>query len=185
MGNMPILKSHPFFASFVADHQSVMKEFCHTGLSKVWLSHNDLLFSQGEDSHSMFFCVSGRLEYLRRSAHLVEMVDVNCWACEPALWTVWVHAGSMRAHLDSKLLVVQAADFRRILGGSPAAMAYARSYGKNFIENFQQLKRTKMTDLSSPEVDVEEMALSTRRHFRPPGRMTFRKSLNLIGLRRT
>merc|ERR1712107_282568 len=71
---------------------------------------------------------------------------------EALLWTRWMHCGTLKADVESTLLVLDAEKFQRIV--SPFPTDHCHRYASAFVERLNVSERTKtMTDLILKDSD--------------------------------
>merc|ERR1712062_305517 len=89
-------------------------------------------------------------------------MNIDDWACEAALWMRWMHRGSMRARMQSRLLILDAEEFQKNAAQSPSLLPYPRRYALEFAKHLARTPELDLTDLEDPVMDVEFMAQMTR-----------------------
>mmetsp|Transcript_13773 Transcript_13773/g.31246 ORF Transcript_13773/g.31246 Transcript_13773/m.31246 type:complete len:517 (+) Transcript_13773:2-1552(+) len=164
--NQPFLVKHPFFTHFVKRDRDALQHVCNLALTLIPLSKGDSLFAQRVSDSQMFFCMSGTLEYthsklprnqtrsrrLNGSSRVHAVIDeeeeedddenvlnTKDWCCEPALWTTWVHVGSMHAKSVSDVLALSANPFADVIKGHQTLASHVLQYARGFIEQLNMM----------------------------------------------
>jgi len=111
----PTFSAHPFFKRYCVESPVVMRKVCHECVSLKVYHPGDVLFTRGEipSPASMLFMIAGMLEYEGMDGRYD--VGAGQWACEGTLWTSWMHLGTLRSTSNSRLLLLDAAGFQRIV----------------------------------------------------------------------
>lgn len=148
----PIMEKHPFFQNYFEVNPVGVRKVCHRALTTTHYFHSDVVFSQDEtpENPKMYFTLSGHLSYSMDGIAVARMMK-GTWACEPVLWTSWIHLGSLQAQTESSLLNLEAKTFQSIVVPFPSPHAY--SYGVLFLKHCNSGKGL-LTDLGG--VDLEE-----------------------------
>lgn len=154
--HMPVLGAHPFFKLYAEASPSVMRQVCHTAVSRVQISAGDTLFSSGEVSlvPQVYFVLEGNLRYMHHTGQK-EKVEQGHWASEGSLWTPWCHKGSMFAKADCILLILDAKKFQDIAVGFRNDTEFCQNYGQGFLRHLNSMDPDEATDLEDPEMDIE------------------------------
>jgi len=95
----PILRSHPFFKSYMSVNPMGMRRVCHTAITILHVSRDDVIFTAWEapPKPRMLFIVKGTLEYIATDGSYKTILN-STWVSEACLWVKdWVHAGTLRA----------------------------------------------------------------------------------------
>jgi hypothetical protein len=142
------LMSHPMIYQFNEAPGNGVWEVCHKAMSEKSLFPTQDLFVAGKKAESAFFINSGIMTYFpAESIEEKKTVDVkeSHWLCEVALWIKWVHTGRLSASTNCELLVLDAAEFRRIAIDNPTAhqalCAYALKYRESALNDTLQKGR--------------------------------------------
>merc|ERR1719356_926309 len=117
----------------------------------------------------MFWLRNGELKYIQVEQDPV-YVSPGAWSCEPSLWTVWAHWGSMRAAAESCLLSLDARDFHDIATTfiRTETKFHAGLYAAAFVKALNKVVEEQSgppTDLIMHLMDIEGMA---KKIFAPP-----------------
>jgi len=153
----PILKTHPFFRLYLEIYGSGMRKICHLATSIVPISFGDVVFNDFEAPvrPSMFFVVRGAFTY-QQDRQAPARLKRGDWACEPTLWTRWIHCGTLRAVSDCTLMSLDAERFAEI--ASPFPSNHASTYAEAFVESLNDSDGRVLTDLRTSEVEVGALA---------------------------
>eukprot|EP00929_Paragymnodinium_shiwhaense_P019620 TRINITY_DN13319_c0_g1_i2.p1 TRINITY_DN13319_c0_g1~~TRINITY_DN13319_c0_g1_i2.p1 ORF type:complete len:907 (+),score=177.04 TRINITY_DN13319_c0_g1_i2:149-2869(+) len=132
-----LLQFHPFLRKFMEDCPQAMRRVCHEGMSMELLSHGDEIFADGEapSPPRMYFIWRGQCLYLCEGAKgdgmLVQEKDA---LAEPALYTNWVHRGTLTCKGDVKLVMLDAAKYQTIaLRYQRGCEIHPKKYAKDFV----------------------------------------------------
>ena len=173
---MPALRKHGFFQVVDQEGPAFARQLCYKALSSSMISKADILFVQGADqAHEMFFFTDGKLSYYKDSQvglakkassqrmNIVRKKDkisvgLGDWACEGALWTVWVHCGTMRAKSQCTVLKLSAEEFHKITSQFKDAVPAFKEYGRRFLAYLNGKPPEETTDLVDVEWDCSEVA---------------------------
>merc|ERR1719503_189061 len=104
------------------------------------LNKGDFIFEEGTPGDTMYFLAYGQMRYhpgpvvsdahFPFACHLV--LEHGAWFSEAALWTMWVHAGSMEALVTTELISVSAPHFQAELRRYPEVANIITKYGVTF-----------------------------------------------------
>lgn len=163
----PTLSWHPFFDIAGEESAGLIKQICHQCLSKIMLASRDMVFEEGETSlhQHMYFLSHGECQYRQSTKEFVEQVIVGEWAGEAALWTHWIHCGSMRASQASTIIALESERFQNIATQFGTALGYVQRYASAFCKYLESCEPDQLTDLEDPDMDVEWLA---SKHRLPP-----------------
>lgn len=138
----PYVLVHPFFAKYRAISAPSMSQICFTAVTNQYFSKGDTLFHAGSQSDVMFFLQSGTLIYRKsrsknKDARL-HKINFGQYFCEAALWVqAWYHRGTMKALVESELVVLDHHRFAEVTQWHPQAMACSCEYARQFLINMQ------------------------------------------------
>merc|ERR1712032_1438173 len=106
----------------------------------------------------MFFVLSGRLTYVKQyEEEEAEVVMQGMWACEPVLWTNWMHVGFLTAATHCRLLCVSAEKFQVTLKSfHPRGFCISR-YANEFVNCLNSSDQWDLTDLLDPRFLLDKM----------------------------
>jgi len=174
----PCLAKHPFFHS-TDGKARVFSNAVHTK------SHakDDAIFTVGVEATIMVFLCSGLLSYTRGESigesedeeqpqsDCTETLSDGQWACEPVLWTTWVHVGDLHACRESQIMAIDSAKFGVAVARQLPFWHRTRRYAEQFVVRLNQVDTDELTDLCqnlfSPE-DVSVQVAESRRPSRCP-----------------
>jgi len=130
------LMVHPFFRCWAAENPASMRQLCHSAVSVISISQDDVLFSSGEVPvrPQMLFVRSGELRYYQGSGTGLQTVIAGEWACEHVLWTKWVYHGKLYAARDCRLTTVDARAFHQVALKSQASGDKLSRYASEFVK---------------------------------------------------
>mmetsp|Transcript_20532 Transcript_20532/g.46115 ORF Transcript_20532/g.46115 Transcript_20532/m.46115 type:complete len:777 (-) Transcript_20532:212-2542(-) len=173
--HQPFLVKHPFFEVCSKRDRIALQHICNSALAPIPLSAGDTLFTNRSRDTKMFFCVVGVLDYelakqkttvgeLSRQANKYTMtssrsaMDQNQlhskdWCCEPALWTVWMHVGSMHAVSVAEVLALDANSFADVLQRHRGLAKQVLHYAQAFVAQLAEmaLNGSTLSDLALTE----------------------------------
>lgn len=147
----PVLVIHHWF--YYMDHvqDGVMEEVCYSAMSEATVLPGSELFINGTPSFSMFFVLSGTIDYYYRNKGDPDAVGAGDVLCEPALWLQWLHRGRVVAPVATEIAVLCANRFREVISRNQdmllCAQDYARSFSQHYAQKYQA--RAQVSDLSS------------------------------------
>jgi len=102
------------------------------------------------------------------------ILEVGDWCCEPALWTTWVHLGTMRSQANSEVLTLDSEDFGKVTREHPQTFSRVVKYGRDFVSRLNELTNSGgLSDLAQPQVyrleRLTAQAFSRRSQMHPMG----------------
>lgn len=151
----PVLMVHPFFRRYITECQQVMRKVCHSATSLINISVGDTVFSHREipSQPKMYLIINGYLGYTRYldngdAAEQEILIGDGQWCSEAALWTLWMHHGTLVAQSDVRFCVVDSHIFTHIVGQFSHGEFDPRKYAAKFVEmlNVNQ-EQDKLSDL--------------------------------------
>lgn len=169
----PLLSQHPLFYHITARDSSAIDEVYHRALRQFSISQGDILFAKNTISEQMIFVLKGQLSYkcskaekiltrrktkrLRADTGVLSVVGEGEWACEAALWTTWVHVGTLQALTVCDIVAVHKDDFAAVITTHKKVCELVQSYAENFVArlNEQTERGSLQTDIDSHGVKVE------------------------------
>lgn len=167
----PLLLGHPFFRRFSWVDSNAFRQIIHSALVRIALSEGDVLFTAGLSCDRMFFVDSGVLGYTRNSVtqssqskdslstvseNSIQLVGRQ-WCCEAALWTSWVHVGTLRAATMCDIVYLDALKFSQATLGYETVCSLAATYAQRFVQELNRKKPDELSDLPS-EMRVDPFA---------------------------
>jgi len=131
----PLLFAHPLFHRLQESNPAVMRQICHSAVSVMTLSRDDVLFSRGEvpGRPEMLFVCSGSLAYSQDGERFQEVIPGE-WICEHVLWTTWVYHGLLYATEPCHLAVLDAQTFCEVVSKCPTTTVELSSYAEQFLQ---------------------------------------------------
>jgi len=165
----PTICKHKFFRRFRRMSSTCLGRICTQAVRNVVLSFGDTVFPGGMYADAMYFLLKGSVVYMQASQGSCEEVQlaVSEWCSEGALWTSWVHLGTLRAEAHSEVLKIDAALFLELTLKDHRVIRYAASYGQRFVRMLDsQAARGTLSDLSTrhaaddPSVEVSAQTLA-------------------------
>jgi len=146
----------PFFKEMQERSRAFGRKICEVALTEFALSEFDVLFNAGTTAAAMYVLTRGEMLYTRSGSHIVQPWLSGSYCSEPALWTRWIHLGSMKAFADSEGVHVRTEDFRSVVLAFPAIHDFARRYADSLVSGLNVqcsvgvLDGTDVTDMSEP-----------------------------------
>mmetsp|Transcript_41426 Transcript_41426/g.107206 ORF Transcript_41426/g.107206 Transcript_41426/m.107206 type:complete len:796 (-) Transcript_41426:238-2625(-) len=154
----PILTPHPFFKAFAQTDSGAMNQLCNFAVKQSSLMEGDTVFCEGvTDDHMYVLLQNSRLSYEfqqkrratqrgrsfivdthghDRSEH--DKTPLEDWCCEAALWTKWVHLGSMRALDVSNVLSIKGEIIQKIALSHHLVHAGTAKYAQAWVERLNR-----------------------------------------------
>lgn len=145
----PVLLEHPLFVRLQDSNPAMVRQICHTAVSIMTLSRDDVLFSRGEvpARPEMLFVCSGELAYSQDGERFQDVLPGE-WICEHVLWTKWVFHGLLYAVQSCRLAVLDAEVFGQMVSNCPNTTAEMSSYAEQFLKLVNNSPNTR-SDLGS------------------------------------
>lgn len=173
--NLKVLGSHPLFFVYSMLSDGVMRQVCHTAISRLNIAKGDILFHAEEVSNvaQMFFVTDGKMKYTHNTGLMKTLVQ-RYWACEPVVWTNWIFYGTARAKTECTLCVLNVAKFQQLTRGDARDnQSFVLNYAESFINHLNEMPPSTLTDLDYEDIDTawlvqkalpEELTKRTRKH---------------------
>jgi len=98
--------------------------------------------------------ISGMLNY-KQGVMKPEGAGKGEWMCEPALWTHWTHCGTAKAEHQTRLLVLDADKFQRIICTFPTD--HAGQYAQEFVQELNKEDHDDLSDLNTVRDRIENI----------------------------
>jgi len=166
--HVPILSKHPLFRRMALLPVKVMETVLKGSVSSVELARMDVLFNAGDPCGKMYFFLEGELVYqgiseaaadpYQRSNGAGVHVGRDDWACEPTLWTPWVHVGEMRAVTECRVLALDAICFSEgVRLTHRQSWSLAQRYGAAFLDMLNSLALSNITDLMQASISPDSL----------------------------
>lgn len=136
----PFLRHNPLLEQLCDLATRMMMRVCREAISSSNLTADDCVFYKGTVSTHMVFVVAGRLQY-RRTVPVEGLMqtdvsaDLQEWICEVALWSTWVHLGSLKATTDCNLIRISAHHFGAVARQHPGLHKHLCSYAGAFAKS--------------------------------------------------
>jgi len=122
---LPILLAHPLFELWAAMDLDAIMQFCTEAITEKFHFPGDEVFHPGR-CEAAYVVMLGRLRYEQSPETSLEIVPVKIdvpishqqkdrWICEAALWSHWIHVGTLIADTACQVMVINAASMWRIL----------------------------------------------------------------------
>eukprot|EP00747_Dinoflagellata_sp_TGD_P065499 gnl/TRDRNA2_/TRDRNA2_154385_c5_seq1.p1 gnl/TRDRNA2_/TRDRNA2_154385_c5~~gnl/TRDRNA2_/TRDRNA2_154385_c5_seq1.p1 ORF type:complete len:247 (+),score=43.89 gnl/TRDRNA2_/TRDRNA2_154385_c5_seq1:3-743(+) len=127
------------------------QKLCHTGVKNMSLSTDDVLFNTGEAAYTMFFILSGKLEYLKAGKSTI--LFAGMWVGEPLLWTPWEYRGKLRCTTESKVVALDVRVFLDIVRDNHVAGPEAGGYAMKAVEKMREVSLEDLSDLDGAAFD--------------------------------
>jgi len=130
-----ILLTHPLFRRLCEGNPPALKQMCHTAISTMRLSADDVVFCQGEvpSPPQLLFVDFGTLSYTQDGDNFVT-VGAGDWLCEHVLWLEWVYHGILCATTRCRLTMVDAGKFQQIASSRQWMDFDLATYAKEFMQ---------------------------------------------------
>jgi len=155
----PYVTVHPFFEELRQEHPRAARHVYHEALDERLVQAGEIIFGTGDACAAMLFVSLGHLKYnhMRRGVikkevsprrrptldswqlgqilkdKTAELVSKGQFMSEAVLWTSWEYCGDLTALEDSRLMVVDGAEFARVLRRYETALVDASIYGRKFV----------------------------------------------------
>lgn len=152
------LSVHPFFFYYHDVNPAGIRKLCNTAVERISFSRGDVLFSDNEvmSNPRMFFLLSGQMLYAQDGKEDRKVYPVE-WLCEPALWTIWTHVGSLHCLSECRLTVIDAKKFQDVISNSltpePAL------YGTSFVKWLNRVDKQEISDVGENDHALQRMML--------------------------
>jgi len=129
------LTCHPFFEVYSKLDSDGMYNI-YQQLTQMALDDQNILFSHGHTAHSMYFVIEGGFRYVMEPAQKKDpkLLFAGTWCCEAALWTHWVHQGTMQSIEGGDVVVLSAERFR-IEMRKTQQISVILKYGASFVDS--------------------------------------------------
>lgn len=147
----PVYATHLFFMRYTEECPQVMCRVCHCATSMLSLSTMDVVFNAGEipAQPKMYFLLPGGvMQYVSITGHVSQLPEPT-WISEAALWTAWMHLGTLTATRETRLCVLDSRMFMEIVNQFDHPDFDPRTYAAEFVRD---LNAGDPSDLPSSEV---------------------------------
>lgn len=152
----------------------------------VSFAHGDTIFQPGEQATQAFMVVSGTLQYsqhpgtsMAEEPRVETIVGEGQCICEAALWSEWVHVGTLKAVTDCEMLAIRAHEFVAALPNCRKVRDVTVEYGRHYYAAILQARPPKGSwpnDISVPLTEFSDIVLMMD--------AGFRRLVSLVALRR-
>jgi hypothetical protein len=155
------LLQHPFFYELSENKEQVFSQICHKATKQNCLRRGNVLFSMGDipDNPAMYICMTGELEYISSAFTYPYPIGPGEVIAEPAIWTQWVHCGTLWAKSESRLLQLDVLKFQELMVKFESHIGPVNTYAKHYVHQLNKLPTKEVTDVGIG-VDVSELARS-------------------------
>ncbi|CAE7775135.1 unnamed protein product [Symbiodinium sp. CCMP2592] len=184
----PFLVKSAFLLEYQERFRPCFRHLCCEGLVEVVAQRQEVIFSNGHHATSMLCLVSGMYSYkLARKhtllGHLGQLLAPRSLRarstpvgparaiCEIALWTNWLHTGTLQVLQSGYYYTVSADVLGNILAAYPEAHRTAVAFGRLVVIQLHHV-RNDCTDLTPLEIDFTQLRKVTAR-FLTSGHMIF------------
>eukprot|EP00930_Biecheleria_cincta_P095599 TRINITY_DN8754_c0_g1_i1.p1 TRINITY_DN8754_c0_g1~~TRINITY_DN8754_c0_g1_i1.p1 ORF type:complete len:876 (-),score=130.96 TRINITY_DN8754_c0_g1_i1:28-2625(-) len=148
---LPVVRVVPWLRCLCELHDQATMQICHFAMCVDEITKEDVIFLKNDKplNPSVRLVVSGLLRYGTPESAVT--VDKRHWLSEMVLWTdEWVHKGKLQAESNSRVLVIDAAQFRHFVGNGVTGVEisqYARM-------RLRQSDPEELTDLMEYQVEL-------------------------------
>jgi len=145
------------------------RKFCHASMQIHIYRPNDELFLAGAEATAAYYSLTGVCKYIQEpetspvTSYTETDVAGKSWMCESALWSKWVHIGTLEALNACQLLLLQAASVGEMVQQNIVIGKIAREYSSCFhrrIVNAKPPHAPYPTDLKVPFTDQGDLVYS-------------------------
>mmetsp|Transcript_13347 Transcript_13347/g.30436 ORF Transcript_13347/g.30436 Transcript_13347/m.30436 type:complete len:872 (+) Transcript_13347:88-2703(+) len=187
--NVPPLRVHPLLTHLEQFSAVTVQRLATTAISRKQLARRDKLFFPGETATHMYFVVTGILQYYRiiyddngdKDVNTERVDEGEDWIAEPVLYTsAWVHLGTLMAHTEADLLLIEAKGYSAAVKLNPPAYLCVQGYAEKFLDWVNNVPGDDLSDIAQGE-DIGKMIES----FIPTNRFSATKSSNGTASTRT
>jgi hypothetical protein len=113
-----VLQKHTYFAECIAEAPQIMRKVCHKAASTLILQAGDVAFSIDEvpSAPRLYMVRKGTFEYDDNDEKM--LVTGRQCISEAALWTAWIHRGTLTSIDDTSLVILDGTILQEILSRS-------------------------------------------------------------------
>ncbi|CAJ1400228.1 unnamed protein product [Effrenium voratum] len=169
----PHLCKSTFFRELQDKFRTCFRHICIDGIEEVVAQRHDMLFQDGYHSHAVLVTVSGSFSYTLARKHTLlghlgqllapkhiknrkTKVDPGTVVCEIAMWTSWIHTGSMQVLKSGIYLEISTDYLSSVVAAYPEAARTAHAYGRMVVIQLHHC-RNDCTDLTPLEIDFKSL----------------------------
>mmetsp|Transcript_15785 Transcript_15785/g.37126 ORF Transcript_15785/g.37126 Transcript_15785/m.37126 type:complete len:1074 (+) Transcript_15785:132-3353(+) len=190
----PFLEKHHFFRLYAVADDHAMQQACFAAVKTVPLSYGDLVFAPRSADGQMYFVSRGSLSYSAKrrltqsssmatsSAHKStsvasrataqsdflaqghDILEVDDWCCEGALWTHWVHVGTLRATENAEVLAVKGDEFANATNSFFYVRMNACTYARLYVSRLNEIAFGSPSAAGMGITDLADMTLINTKH---------------------
>jgi len=133
---------HDLFKTIKFLNVIVMQKICFE-LKCHSLSSGGSLFSFGENAHSMFVILDGKVVYENSRTSATEVLGANSCVVEVVLWTPWVYQGKLSSQdCEVDMVSIASQDFQNILSQHPGTIWLAKKYATAFVDEMCRMEKS-------------------------------------------
>jgi len=169
----PNLCKSTFWNEFQDRFRACFRHVCVDAVKEVVAQRHDMIFTDGYHAHSMLCILSGSFFYTLARKHTLlgqlgqllapphvrarkVKVESGKIICEIALWTNWIHTGSMQVLKSGTYLNLNVDTASDIIAAYPEAQRTAHAYGRMVVIQLHHCKND-CTDLTPLEIDFKSL----------------------------
>lgn len=150
---------HPFFekvlrrsfysqSSQSGDHRWVIHKVAKDAMAVSSFATEDPIFCGGSVAKCMYFLEDGSCEY-QRADLLPLSVWSGQWISEAALWTAWLHVGTLTAEIASQIVNFDAECLPQIMSSHPETWAMAHKFAEAFVRGLNETTPDELSDVDT------------------------------------
>merc|ERR1712232_1402653 len=113
------------------------------------LAAKDRVYSFGEIALRTLYLECGELRY--RKGRASDWINDGQWLSSAALWTAWIHLGSMHSTMETELLALDVSDFADAVSLQPKAHQYCSKYAKRYVSWLNSQNAEALSDVSKDD----------------------------------
>jgi len=138
--------SHALFRFWADTDASMARNFCFECASFAFPMPGDDVFLPGTVTDASYLVVSGKLNYTQvpgsspATDPRTAFVGAGQWLCEAALWSHWIHVGTLQAETECQLFVVCAKELDSVLRRNRVLRDVTTEYCRRFHERITSAK---------------------------------------------
>jgi len=169
----PNLCKSTFWNEFQERFRACFRHVCMDAVTEVVAQRHDMIFTDGYHAHAMLCILSGSFCYTLARKHTLlgqlgqllapphvrarkVKVETGKTICEIALWTNWIHTGSMQVLKSGTYLSLNVETASDIIAAYPEAQRTAHAYGRMVVIQLHHCKND-CTDLTPLEIDFKSL----------------------------
>lgn len=169
----PNLCKSTFWNEFQEKFRACFRHVCMDAVTEVVAQKHDMIFTDFHHAHSTLYILSGSFCYTLARKHTLlgqlgqllaprhvrsrkVKVEGGRSICEIALWTNWIHTGSLQVLKSGTYLSVNVEVASDIIAAYPEAQRTAHAYGRMVVIQLHHCKND-CTDLTPLEIDFKSL----------------------------